>query len=155
VTTHIFYQPSGTSNQLNGISPDIIIPDMNSIWDIGEAREKYPLKWAPIPRAPFRPANNVTPAIVQQLQSLSHNRVRSSSEFRELQVKIEKFKKQLNTKTISLKEESTIEKQREKELEKTLDKDKSRKLIDIKNDLFLREAFNVTLDYLRTQQKQK
>ncbi len=47
VTTHIFYQPSGTSNQLNGISPDIIIPDMNSIWDIGEAREKYPLKWRP------------------------------------------------------------------------------------------------------------
>ncbi len=70
-------------------------------------------------------------------------------------MKIEKFKKQLNTKTISLKEESTIEKQREKELEKTLDKDKSRKLIDIKNALFLREAFNVTLDYLRTQQKQK
>jgi carboxyl-terminal processing protease len=32
ITTHIFYQPGGTSNQLTGIAPDVIVPDMSSIW---------------------------------------------------------------------------------------------------------------------------
>ena len=153
VTTHIFYQPSGTSNQLNGIVPDLIIPDMNSIWNIGENKAKYPLKWKPVPRAAFSPTNDINPSMVRQLQSLSGKRVQASPEFTELQNKIEKFKKQINTKTISLKEESSIEKQREKELEKNMNREKSRKVIDVENDLFLKEAFNVTNDYIRMMKK--
>jgi len=36
ITNAIFYQPSGTSNQLNGIKPDITVPDITTIWDIGK-----------------------------------------------------------------------------------------------------------------------
>ncbi|MDR3237718.1 MAG: carboxy terminal-processing peptidase [Spirochaetia bacterium] len=147
VTTHIFYQPSGTSNQLNGIVPDMTIPDMNSVWDIGENKSKYPLNWTPIPSARFIPVNRVTPAIAVRLQTLSKNRIDSDKEFKELQTKIDKFKKQISKKSISLKEESTMEKQREKELEKN--RKESKQILDLENDLFLREAFNVTIDYIK------
>ena len=60
VTTHIFYQPSGTSNQLNGIKPDIIIPSLSSIWDIGEDKTRYPLKWIKIQSAEFKKENNIS-----------------------------------------------------------------------------------------------
>lgn len=153
VTTHIFYQPSGSSNQLNGIVPDLKIPDINSIWDIGEKKAKYPLQWQPIPRAPFTPDHYVTKAIAARLQAMSQKRVQSSADFTELKEKISKFKKQLRRKTISLKEESTIEKQREKQIEKNLDKDKGKNIIDVKDDIFLREAFNVTRDYIRVLKK--
>ena len=148
VTTHIFYQPSGTSNQLNGIAPDVIIPDINSVWDIGENKARYPLKWVPIPMARFNFVNMVSPAIAGALQSLSKKRVASDKDFKELQTKIDTLKKQISKKSISLKEESSMEKQKETELEKSLNKG-NKKIMDLENDLFLREALNVTRDYIR------
>jgi len=149
ITTHIFYQPGGTSNQLYGIKPDITIPDMTSIWDIGESKTRYPLKWNKISSAPFRRSNLVTPRIVSSLQSLSSKRVSSGAEYRKLVKRIRRFSSKLMNKTISLKEESAFEKQKEKELEKNLNQNREEKIMDIKNDLFLREAFRVTGDYLR------
>jgi len=148
VTTHIFYQPSGTSNQLNGITPDVIIPDINSVWDIGENKAKYPLKWLPIPMARFNFVNMVSPEIAAALQSLSKRRISSDKDFKALQTKMDTLKKQINKKSISLKEESSIERQKENEFEKSLNKG-NKKIIDLENDLFLREAFNVTRDYIR------
>jgi len=148
VTTHIFYQPSGSSNQLNGIAPDMIIPDISSVWDVGENKARYPLKWTPIPMAHFNFVNMVSPEIVSALQSLSKRRVAADKDFKELQTKIDTLKKQISKKSISLKEESSIEKQKENELEKNLNKE-NKKIIDLENDLFLREAFNVTRDYIR------
>lgn len=149
VTTHIFYQPAGTSNQLGGIKPNIVIPALSSIWDIGEDKTRYPLKWKKINKANFKPYNNVNLKIISALKNKSSQRINSSEKFRELIKKINKFKKQINNKTISLKEESTIEKQKEKELRKNLYKEKSRKIIDLETDIFLKEAFNITSDYLK------
>jgi len=149
VTTHIFYQPAGTSNQLNGIKPDIRIPALSSIWDIGEDKTKYPLKWKKIKSANFKRYNSTNPAVISNLKKKSIGRINSSREFSELIKKIDKFKKQVSNKTISLKEESNIEKQKKKELEKTIKKDRDKKIIDLKNDLFLKEAFNITHDYIQ------
>ncbi len=153
VTTNVFYQPGGKSNQLNGIQPDVVIPDINSVWDIGENRARYPLKWTPVPSASFKPVNMVSPAMVSALQKKSSDRIKKDSEYVQLQEKINKLKIQVDKKTISLKEESTMEKTREKELEKTL-RDDSRETADLKKDLFLREAFNVTKDYIALTKKQ-
>ncbi len=149
VTTHIFFQPSGTSNQLNGIEPDIIIPSLSSIWEIGENKTKYPLKWEKIRSADFGQYNFVNSNIVSILKQLSQKRIKQDPEFKKLIEKIEKYKNQIRNKSISLKEESDIEKQKKDELKKNYHRDKSKKLIDLKNDLFLKEAFNVTFDYLR------
>lgn len=148
VTTHIFYQPSGSSNQLNGIEPDLIIPDLNAIWDIGEGKTKYPLNWTPIPKVHFMPVNKVNSVITKKLQTQSSQRVNTDKDFKELQVNINKFKKQIEQKSISLKEEASMEKQREQEFEKSANRE-NKKIIDLEKDLFLREAFNVTADYLQ------
>jgi len=150
ITTHIFYQPGGSSNQLYGISPDIKIPDISSIWDIGEDKTRYPLKWKKIPGAYFRPYTLSNSWIVKHLRGKSSARIDSSSKFKKLKQKIKKFKKQISNKYISLKEESNIEKQKKKEIEKNMKKKKNKKTIDLNNDLFLEESFNVTADYIHS-----
>jgi carboxyl-terminal processing protease len=148
ITTHIFYQPGGTSNQLNGIAPDIDVPDLSSIWDVGEDKSRYPLKWKKIPSAGFTPLGLVSPAILETLSKKSQARIASDPKFKEMLTKIAKFKKQLSDKSISLKEESAIEEQKKKELEKNLNNDKTEKIIDLENDIFLGEVFNITSDYI-------
>ena len=77
ITTHIFYQPGGTSNQLNGIAPDIIVPDLSSIWDIGEDKSRFALKWKKIPGALFK---QFPYASQQDVSVLARNQKRGSRE---------------------------------------------------------------------------
>ncbi|MBN2158465.1 MAG: carboxy terminal-processing peptidase [Spirochaetes bacterium] len=153
ITISIFYQPDGMSNQLNGIAPDIKVSDLSSIWDIGEKKNRYPLKWKKIPPASHRDFRMVSPSIVTRLKGLSSARLKADEKYKKLRKKIEKYRTQVNNKTISLKEESSIEKQRQKELEKTFNKESGKKLIDLENDLFLKEALNISGDYLNTARK--
>ncbi|MCP4134329.1 MAG: hypothetical protein GY754_25365 [bacterium] len=155
VTTHIFYQPGGTSNQLNGIIPNLLIPSISSIWDVGENKTRYPLKWKKIQSAYFKPYKYVSPRIVANLKSMSSRRIKKSDKFKKLVVKIEKLKKQMSNKSISLKDESKIEKEKKEEIEKTFKKDRGKKVINLENDLFLKEAFNITSDYIKIMRKIK
>ncbi|HNW27707.1 MAG TPA: carboxy terminal-processing peptidase [Spirochaetota bacterium] len=153
ITISIFYQPDGSSNQLTGIAPDIRVPDLSSIWDIGESKNKYPLKWKKIPPAEHKNFNMVNAGIIYQLGGESSARVTANEKYRKLNEKIKKYKEQINSKTISLKEESAIEKQKQKELEKTFNKESGKKLVDLENDLFLGEAFRITGDYINRVSK--
>ncbi len=149
VTTHIFYQPSGTSNQLYGIKPDIIIPSLSSIWDIGENKTKYPLKWKKIKSAQFKKYGYVNNSIVSALKMKSTKRITVDKEFVELSKKIKKYRKQLTNKTISLREEAKLEKQKETVMKKDYQRKKNKEIIDLKDDIFLKEAINVTGDYYK------
>ncbi|MBP6992703.1 MAG: carboxy terminal-processing peptidase, partial [Spirochaetes bacterium] len=148
ITISIFYQPSGTSNQLTGIAPDIKVPDMTLIWDIGESKSRFPLSWEKIEPAPHKDYAMVTPGMISQLSGISTARINGNEKYRKLIEKIRNYREQVNSKTISLKEESSIEKQKQKEMEKTLNKREGKKLIDLENDLFLGEAFRITGDYI-------
>ncbi|TFH42192.1 MAG: hypothetical protein E4G96_03965 [Chrysiogenales bacterium] len=148
ITISVFHQPDGTSNQLTGIAPDIKVPDITSIWDIGESKNRYPLKWKKIDPAPYKDYRLVDRGLITRLTGLSATRINSSEEYRELIAKIKKYSEQFNSRAISLKEESSMEKQKQKELEKSLKKEEGRKLVDMENDLFLREAMNITTDYI-------
>jgi hypothetical protein len=86
--------------------------------------------------------------MIGRLAALSSSRVTGSQEYRERNAKIQKYREQFNSRAISLKEESTMEKQKQKELEKSLKKDDGKKLIDLENDLFLREALQIASDYM-------
>lgn len=148
ITISLFYQPDGTSNQLTGIAPDIKVPDLSSIWDIGESKNRYPLKWKKIPAADHINFHLVNQGMVAQLAGQSSARINANEKYRKLIEKIKKYKEQINSKTISLKEESSLEKQKQKELEKTFNKDSGKKLIDLENDPFLGEAFKISGDYI-------
>ena len=84
ITISIFYQPSGTSNQLTGIAPDIRVPDMTSIWDIGENKNRYPLKWKKMSRAPHKDYAMVNQGMVSQLAGLSTARINGNEKYRKL-----------------------------------------------------------------------
>jgi hypothetical protein len=121
---------------------------MTSIWDIGESKNRYPLSWKKIEPAPHKDFGLVNQALVSQLAGQSAVRVNGNEKYRKLVEKIRKYRDQVNNKSISLKEESSIEKQKQKEMEKTLNKGEGKKLIDLENDLFLGEAFRITGDYI-------
>ena len=146
VTTNIFYQPSGTSNQLTGISPDINVPDITAIWKVNENETRYPLKWKKIDSAKFKRYDYVNDSMIANLNKLSNSRT-SKGEYAELKKKIDQYRKKLDNKTISLKEESEKTKMQEKDMEEKLKNDRDKKGVDLKNDLFLREAFNIAVDY--------
>lgn len=149
ITTHIFYQPGGTSNQLNGISPDINVPDVTAIWEINEKETKYPLKWERIESAEFQRYKYVNESIVKNLTSLSGSRT-NKGEYIELKKKITDLREKLKRKSISLKEDSDKSRKDEKDFEDKIKHDRDKEGVDLKNDLFLREAFNIGCDYYDT-----
>ena len=151
ITTALFYQPGGTSNQLTGVAPDITIPDISAAWDIGEEKLRHPLKWEKIPSANFIPYRNyLNRDMLGALQEQSRKRISGMREFTELNEKIASLKKLIATREISLKEESTIEKHKVRDMEKQMKRENDNRVIDIKNDLFLREAFNIAAEYMET-----
>lgn len=154
ITTALFYQPAGTSNQLNGIRPDITIPDLTSVWDIGEDQLRNPLQWERIVRSNFIPyrnylKKNTTPYLTLR----SKKRVKLSNKFKKLTEKIDKYRKKLQRKEISLKEEAGLNDQKRKEIEKKMRNDNESNLINLEEDLFLDEAFKIAVDYLQLLRK--
>jgi len=151
ITTALFYQPGGSSNQLNGIEPDLIIPDLSSSWDIGENKLHYALKWQKIKSADYTAYNKyLNNSVVDSLKKSSAKRVESSKEFTELIVKIRDLTNKRKENSISLKEQAKIDTQDINEIEaKEKLSQAEKKIIDIDHDLFLKEAFNVTYDYIR------
>jgi carboxyl-terminal processing protease len=151
ITTALFYQPAGSSNQLNGIEPDILVPDMSSVWDIGESKLRNALKWEKIEKAQYLPYDKyITNNVIASLKRLSSKRIDSSKDFIELGKKIKTLLSKRKEKTISLKEQAKIENQELKDIEKKEKQSRAdNKLIDIEHDLFLKEAFNVTYDYIK------
>ena len=146
ITTHIFYQPGGTSNQLSGISPDLNVPDLSAIWEMSENETKYPLKWEKIESAEFKKYKHVNDNVIKSLSKSSNSRT-NKGEYSELRKKISDYRTKLKNKTISLKEESSKSREEEKALEEKIKNGREKEGIDLKNDLFLREAFNIGTDY--------
>ena len=150
VTINLFYQPSGNSNHLNGVHPDIEIGEMTDLLDFGESKLKYPLKWEPIKPSSFQPYTRyVTPSIVAALSEKSKARTKNDKDFAAMNEKMDKYRKQLAEKNISLKKDAGngVEEEVEKEQKEKNSREKSEKLIDTQKDIFLREAFNITADY--------
>ena len=148
VTTALFYQPEGYSNQLNGIQPHIIIPDISQVWDIGENQLRFPLDSKKIPSSKFKTSGKyVTSDMLQKLSQKSNSRIKSRPEFIELTSKISEVREKMKRNEINLKEESFIEKEK-KDFEEDIRSERTEELIDLENDLFLKEAFSITRDYL-------
>ncbi len=143
----IFYQPGGTSNQLGGIKPHVVVPGLSSIWDIGESKTKYPLKWQKIKSSNYAQTGDLNPALVKKIRSASLKRT-NRGKYAKLRKKIKKYRAKLMEKTISLKDESDISRAKEEEMTKKMREDVKKKEIDLKKDLFMREVFDIAGDYL-------
>ncbi len=126
ITIRKFYRASGSSTQLKGVTPDIVLPSLNNYAEVGEASLENPLAWDEIPGAKFERLNRIQP-ILPELKKRSDQRLTSDKDFAYLQEDIEIYKKFLADKSVSLNEEARRKEKKENE-ERVEARKKERKL---------------------------
>ena len=125
LTIKEFFRPNGTSTQLKGVIPDIVLPSVaNESKDIGESALENPLPCETITNASYDRFNLVEPYL-PELRKHSMERVAADKEFAYVRENIEQFKKHQADKTISLNEEQRLKEQEEAEArQKARDKER-------------------------------
>ena len=114
VTIRKFYRPSGSSTQLRGVVPDIILPSRNNYAEVGEASLENPLAWDTIESAKYEKLNRIQP-ILPEVRKRSEARVAADRDFSYLQEDIALFKKLMADKSVSLNEETRLKEKKENE----------------------------------------
>jgi len=112
ITIRKFYRASGASTQLKGVVPDIVLPSIYNYAEVGEASLENPLPWDTIQPASYDKLNRVEP-VLGELKRRSEVRVGSDPDFNYLREEIERFKKNLSDKTISLNEAQRLKEKEE------------------------------------------
>jgi carboxyl-terminal processing protease len=116
VTISKFFRPSGSSTQLKGVVPDVVLPSINNFADIGESALSNALPWNTIPPVRFEKSDRVARAL-PELQKRSAERVAKDRDYAYIGEDIERYKKQLADRSVSL---------NEKKRRQELDADRSR-----------------------------
>lgn len=105
LTQEKFYRVNGGSTQLKGVTPDIILPELNDYLDedeMGERRNKASLPYDEIPPARINASRKVTN--VEQLAAMSKSRVDANPVFSLVQKASAERKKKMDDKSVSLNE---------------------------------------------------
>ena len=113
ITIRKFYRASGVSTQLEGVTPDIVLPSINNVLvEVGEAALDDPLKGGSIDPVPFEKVNRVAPYIAE-LKQRSDQRLTSDPDFTYVRSEMERYKKQQADKSVSLNEAVRLKEKRE------------------------------------------
>lgn len=123
VTIQKFYRPSGSSTQMDGVVPQVVIPSLSDALEIGEAYLDHPL-----PHDRIRPAPDFKPLapeglFIPRLNELSRNRINACKDFSYLIEDVTKAKNRIKANQLSLNKAA-----REKELEESDALQKSRNI---------------------------
>ncbi len=103
ITIRKFYRASGSSTQLKGVVPDIILPSVNNYAEVGEAAMPNAMPWDTVPSAKYEPVNLIPP-LLPELRKRSDARVETNKDFEFIREEIERFKKSKDEKSVSLNE---------------------------------------------------
>jgi len=133
ITVQKYYLPNGSSTQLKGVIPDIILPSVDEFLPIGEASLPHALAWDVIPTSEFA-GHPLSPKIVQPLRAASQARQAKLDEFLYLRKGVDWYKLHQNQKQVSL----NLEVRRQ---QKTAD-DAFRKAIDAEKVLLAKNDFS-------------
>lgn len=118
LTTQKYYRASGSSVQLKGVVPDLILPSLSQVKVAGEASRQFALPHDIIRKAPgFRPLSGKK-LHLEALKKRSRQRVESSSYFKDLQKDIERLKRFLEGDEVSLDLTERLREERKAELER-------------------------------------
>ena len=121
ITIRKFYRASGSSTQLKGVVPDIVLPSLNNHMDVGESSLPNALAWDTVPSANYEPVNLIPP-VLPELRNRSEARVEKDKDFAYIRNEIERYKKAKDEKSVSMNEEERWKERKENE-----DRDKARK----------------------------
>jgi carboxyl-terminal processing protease len=104
LTIRKFYRASGSSTQLKGVIPDVVLPSVNNYAEVGEVSLDAPLPWDEITTAKYTKLNWIEGSL-PELRKRSEKRVQTDKDFAYMREDIERFKKAIADKTVSLNEE--------------------------------------------------
>jgi carboxyl-terminal processing protease len=101
ITVQKYYLPNGSSTQLKGVVPDIVLPSVDEFLPIGEGSLPHALIWDQIPTSRFD-GQPLEPRVVLPLREASLARQAKSEEFTYLRKNIDWFKMRQAQKLVSL-----------------------------------------------------
>jgi carboxyl-terminal processing protease len=101
VTTHSFYRVAGGSTQLKGVVPDIDIPSVLDVLEIGEEFLPHAMGWTVVGMAQYRPVSDLAPLIPELRRDSEQRRVRDAR-FAVQETLIQRIKKRVAVADISL-----------------------------------------------------
>ena len=120
-TIRKFYRASGASTQLQGVSPDLVLPSVNSHMEVGESSLENPLEYDTIAPADYDKTERVRPFLTD-LKKRSDDRIAADTDFAFIRDEVERYKKMKAEKSISLNEEVRLKEKKEAD-----DRSKARK----------------------------
>jgi len=121
ITIRKFYRASGSSTQLKGVTPDLVLPSMNNYGEIGEDSLENRLDWDTIKSADYEKMNRVEPYL-SELKHRSEARTAADRDWGYVREDIERYKKMIAEKSVSMNEA-----ERRKEKKDNDDRAKARK----------------------------
>ncbi|MBK6930093.1 MAG: carboxy terminal-processing peptidase [Saprospirales bacterium] len=95
VTIQKFYRITGKTTQLDGVKPDIVLPDSYNYVDLGERENDYPLEATTIEAAPFQQGVYHI-ADLAKLQASSSVRVKADPTFSKIEENAQRLRRQKN-----------------------------------------------------------
>ncbi len=152
ITIQQFYRPDGDSTQMRGVLSDVELPSLSTHLPVGEGDLPYALKFDHVDPAPYAPVGMVDPDLVKQLQSLSAERVKKSSDFAKVETNIARYEQRKDRKKISLNREKFLADQADADVDKEEEKefdDSNAKRPVVKRDFYIEEVLGITGDYIR------
>jgi carboxyl-terminal processing protease len=103
LTIRKFYRPSGSSTQLKGVVPDIVLPSLSGVSEVGESSLENPLPWDTVSPANYDHLGMVRPYL-DILRDESSRRVKGTEAFAYLRTEIARLKERLDSRSVSLNE---------------------------------------------------
>jgi carboxyl-terminal processing protease len=103
LTIQKFYRASGSSTQLKGVVPDIVVPSVSNVVALGEKGLDNPLPWDTIPSSTYTKLNWVE-RYMPELRKRSEARIATDPDFHFVNEQVARFQKIKDEKTVSLNE---------------------------------------------------
>jgi carboxyl-terminal processing protease len=120
LTFQKYYRVSGSSVQIKGVIPDLILPDLSDAYEKGEGFKKYALPHDIIRRSPnFKPFDRGG-LFIDKLAQKSSQRVEAGQYFKYLRTDIDRARKEREENSISLNFEERLAELKEEEERRAL-----------------------------------
>jgi carboxyl-terminal processing protease len=156
LTIQQFYRANGESTQVKGVPPDIHIPSVLDLADLGEGKMDNALKFDKVEGLTHDHFNRVPSELVEKLQSRSADRRKSDPKFQKQEERIKKIAERKARHSISLNEEKfraefVPDDDEEKAKEEKVKKDKKKKYTEHaawEPDFYNDEIVRIVVDYL-------
>ncbi len=117
LTIRKFYRADGNSTQLKGVTPDVVLPSLNNVLEVGESSLDNPLPSDSIKAADYQPLGLVAP-YVDELRRRSEARTSTLKDFDYAREDIGIYKKNKADKTVSLNEQERLKEKQEADARK-------------------------------------